>query len=192
MKNQHFFLLILLLPGGFVQMTFLFVHQSACFMIVLQWTVFVFLLEGKKKNCPVISKPKQRPSPSESVGNQFDMALTSMYTKVLTELDDRKRSTKCWQRNLSQYSLLPVVYYYVFCHNLSYSWRFSQCFGVSEEAPLLQMGFCMNGLNCFNVIAGFRWITILMQTLHQGHRSRVHRSDTKAGSGTWWCLAEGT
>lgn len=109
MKNQHFFLLILLLPGGFVQMTFLFVHQSACFMIVLQWTVFVFLLEGKKKNCPVISKPKQRPSPSESVGNQFDMALTSMYTKVLTELDDRKRSTKCWQRNLSQYSLLPVV-----------------------------------------------------------------------------------
>ena len=57
----------------------------------------------------MISKPKRRPSPTESVGNQFDMALTSMYTKVLTEWDDRRRSTKCWQRNLSQYSLLPVI-----------------------------------------------------------------------------------
>lgn len=44
--------------------TFLFVHQSACFMNVLQWTVFVSLLE-KKKNCPRISKAKQRPSPAE-------------------------------------------------------------------------------------------------------------------------------
>lgn len=50
MKNQHFFLLILLLPGGFVQMkTFHFVQQSACFMNVLQWTVFVSLTWKKKK-----------------------------------------------------------------------------------------------------------------------------------------------
>lgn len=59
MKNQHFFLLILLLPGGFVQMTFLFVHQSACFMNVLQWTVFVFLLEGKKKTAQWSQNPSK-------------------------------------------------------------------------------------------------------------------------------------
>ena len=53
MKNQHFFLLISLLPGVFVQNdTFLFVHQSACFMNVLQWTVFVSLLENKQKKLP--------------------------------------------------------------------------------------------------------------------------------------------
>lgn len=38
--------------------TFLFVHQSACFMNVLQRTVFVSLLE--KKNCPRISESKQK------------------------------------------------------------------------------------------------------------------------------------
>lgn len=54
-EKSALFLLILLLPGGFVLMTFLFVHQSACFMNVLHWTVFVSLLGGEKKK----SKYKQ-------------------------------------------------------------------------------------------------------------------------------------
>lgn len=49
-EKSALFLLISLLLGGFCPNdTFLFVHQSACFMNVLQWTVFVSLLEKKKK-----------------------------------------------------------------------------------------------------------------------------------------------
>lgn len=105
------FLLILLLPWGFVQSTHFFVHPSACFMNELQWTVFVSLLE--EKNCPRILKSTLRPSPTVLSCNRVDVTLTSMYTKVLTEWDDTKRSTKCWQRNLSQNSPLPVLINFV-------------------------------------------------------------------------------
>lgn len=43
----------------FCPVTFLFVHQSACFMNVLQWTVFVSLLE-KKKTAQGSQNPSKR------------------------------------------------------------------------------------------------------------------------------------
>lgn len=87
---------------GFCPNDLSLVHQSACFMNVLQWTVFVSLLE--KKNCPRTWKSKQRPGPAELVCSQFDM--TSMYTKVLTEGDETKCSTKCWWKNMSHDSVV--------------------------------------------------------------------------------------
>lgn len=60
--------------------TLLLVHQSACFMNELQWTVFVSLLEGgKKRNCPRISKSKLRPSPTVLSCNQVDMTDQHVY-----------------------------------------------------------------------------------------------------------------
>lgn len=55
----------------------------------------------RKKNCPRILKSTLRPSPTVLSCNRVDVTLTSMYTKVLTEWDDTKRSTKCWQRNFA-------------------------------------------------------------------------------------------
>lgn len=112
MKNQHFFSPDLAVTWGFCPDDFS-LCPSECMLYecvtMNSLCIFTWRKKNKQKNCPMISKPKRRPSPTESVGNQFDMALTSMYTKVLTEWDDRRRSTKCWQRNLSQYSLLPVI-----------------------------------------------------------------------------------
>lgn len=53
-------------------------------MNVLQQTVFLSLLEKTAQGY----KSKQRPSPTEPSCNQLDVALTSMYTKVLIELGE--------------------------------------------------------------------------------------------------------
>lgn len=105
---------------------------------------------GGGRDCPRISKSKQRLSPAELVCNQFDMALTSMYTKVLTEWDETKRSTKCWQRNMLQYSLLPVIISFVRIYHPVESFSVFFC-EKSEEAPFAPDGICMNWLKCFNV-----------------------------------------
>lgn len=91
-----------------------------------------------KKNCPRISKSMQTPSPTEFVCNQLDMALTSMYTKVL-KWDDTECSTKCW--NMSQYSLPPVIIHFVcIIYHPVQSFSVFSC-EKPEEAPSLQTGF---------------------------------------------------
>lgn len=156
-EKSALFLLISLLPGGFCPNdTFLFVHQSACFMNVLQWTVFVSLLEKKKekRNCPRILKSTQTPSPTEFVCNQLDMALTSMYTKVL-KWDDTECSTKCW--NMSQYSPPSVIIHFVcIIYHPVQSFSVFSC-EKSGEAPFASDGI-LHGLRC-NVRF---WITLLM------------------------------
>lgn len=145
MKNQHFFFSwsCCYLGGVCPNDTFLFVHQSACFMNVLQWTVFVPFTwrkekkqSRKKKTAQGYRKPSNGLVQLNLVCNQFDVALTSMYTKVLTEWDGTKRSTK-WQRNMSQYSLLPVIIYLSPPHPPQ--WKPPQCFLVRSPRTLL---FC--------------------------------------------------
>lgn len=156
-EKSALFLLILLLPGDLSKWTFFFVSQRACFMNVLQWTVFVSLLG--KRNCRRISKSKWRPRPPELLRSQLDMALTSMYTKVLTEREETKCSNKCWQRNMSQHSLLSVIISFVFIIYLPVV-LFQCLLEKSKKVPLLQVGFAWLGSSVS--LSGF-----LMQTLHR-------------------------
>lgn len=151
--------------------------------------IFTWRKKTKKQLPKDISRSEQRPSPTELVCNQFDMALTSMYTKVLTGWDETKRSTKCWQTNMSQYSLLPVIIEsFVIIYHPVETFSVFSC-ERPGDAPLLQMGFCMTGLQCFSVKPGFRWYrssnanTTSRPTLPQSRRPRGWVW-TEAGSGT--------
>lgn len=125
----------------------------------------------KKKNCPRILKSTLRPSPTVLSCNRVDVTLTSMYTKVLTEWDDTKRSTKCWQRNLPQNSPLPVLI--LFVYDLPSSRRF---FSVS----LWEGSELHTGLVRFQI-----FISLLMQTLHEVQSLETRcQVQTEAGSGT--------
>lgn len=109
MKNQHFFSWSCCYLGV-LWLFSLSIRVHALWMCYNEQSLYLYLKKKTKKQLPKdVSKSKQRPSPTELVWNQFDMALTSMYTKVLTGWDETKRSTKCWQKNMSQYSLLPVI-----------------------------------------------------------------------------------
>lgn len=79
MKNQHFFLLIMLLPGVFYRNdTFLFVHHECMLTNVLQQTVFVSLLWEK-----ICSETKQRPSPTDLTCNHFTWIWPARIPKCL-------------------------------------------------------------------------------------------------------------
>lgn len=115
--------------------TFLFVHQSACFTNVLQWTVFVSLLEKKnKKTAQGYRKPSKGLVQPNLVCNQFDVALTSMYTKVLTEWDETKTLYQMAKEHVTVFS---TSCYHFIRHNLSPSGNFSQCFLVRSQRRLL-------------------------------------------------------
>lgn len=92
---------------------------------------------------------------------------------MLTEWDETKCPTKCWQRNMSQYSLLYVI---IFCHHPV------ETFSVWEVRGRF---FALDGIS-HNWAQVFQckcqvwdYITLLMQTLHQG-QCWVY---TEAGSG---------
>lgn len=142
MKNQHFFSWSCCYLKVLSKWLFsLSIRVHALWMCYNEQSLYLYL---GGNNCPRISKSKQRPSPAELVWNQFDMALTSMYTKVLTEWDETKRSTKCWQRNMSQYSLLPVTISFVRIYHPMETFSVFSC-AKCEEAPLLQIGFAWLG-----------------------------------------------
>lgn len=67
------------------------------------------IFSWRKKNCPWISKSNQRPRPTELVCNQFDTALTSMYTKVLTK----------WDETNVRYFLTSYLLSYIISHRVS-------------------------------------------------------------------------
>lgn len=122
--------------------------------------IFTWRKKTKKNNCPRISKSEQRPSPTELVCNQFDMALTSMYTKVLTGWDETKRSTKCWQKNMSQYSLLPVIIKsFVIIYHAVETFSVFSC-ERPADAPLLQMGILHDWAPVFQCKARFQMISL--------------------------------
>lgn len=111
MENLHFFFWSCCYLGVLSNRhTSLSIRVHALWMSYNEQSLYLYL---KKKNCPRILKSTLRPSPTVLSCNRVDVTLTSMYTKVLTEWDDTKRSTKCWQRNLSQNSPLPVLINFV-------------------------------------------------------------------------------
>lgn len=129
--------------GVFLHKTYFFPSIRMHAKWMLQWAAFyLYLVEGeneKKKHCPRISKSKQRHGPAELACNLLVVAQTSMYTKVLTERDGRKRFTKCLQRTL-QYSLLAVIS--SLC-NLSLGTKF-QCF-LKSKSEKVQFFFFLSG-----------------------------------------------
>lgn len=94
-------------------------------------SLYLYLKKMKKKNnkkqTAHFIKVKQKPSPTESARNQFDVALTSMYTKVLTGWAEAKRSVK------ERVAVIVII-------NLIFQWKKSQCFHVSEDAPFAADG----------------------------------------------------
>lgn len=133
-KKSALFLLILPLPGGFV-----FVHQSACFMNVLQWSGFVSLPQKNYKN---------QVSPTELVCNQFGIALTSMYQSAYWV----GWSTMAYQiLAMSQYCLLLCWYL------LSLFYYTMETFSMWEvRRRFFAIGGILHGLKCFNVMPGLR------------------------------------
>lgn len=164
----------------FCPVTFLFVHQSACFMNVLQWTVFVSLLE--KKNCPRISKSEQTPSPAESVCNQSAMGLTSMYTKVL-----KSGRNQIALPNDGKGSCHSILFFLLWCLFSLFiiQWNLCQCFLLWSNRAVLcpQPGFTELCLSVWMWRRVSEFITLLMQTLHQSQSSKAHHRHA-AGSRT--------
>lgn len=128
------------------------IRVHALWMCYNEQSLYLYL-KKKKKNCPRISKSEQRPSPTELVCNRFDMAPTSMYTKVLTGWDETKRSTKCWQKNMSQYSQLHVIIksFVIIYHPVEKR---------PGDAPLLQMGILHDWAPVFQCKARFQMISL--------------------------------
>lgn len=165
MENLHFFFWSCCYLGVLSNRhTSLSIRVHALWMSYNEQSLYLYL---KKKNCPRILKSTLRPSPSVLSCNRVDVTLTSMYTKVLTEWDDTKRSTKCWQRNLSQNSPLPVLIHFVY--DLPSSRKF---FSVS----LWEGSELRTGLVRFQI-----FILLLMQTLHE-----VQSLETLPGSDRGW------
>lgn len=169
MENLHFFFWSCCYLGVLSNRhTSLSIRVHALWMSYNEQSLYLYL---KKKNCPRILKSTLRPSPTVLSCNRVDVTLTSMYTKVLTEWDDTKRSTKCWQWNLSQNSPLPVLIHFVY--DLPSSRKF---FSVS----LWEGSELRTGLVRFQI-----FISLLMQTLHEVQSLETRcRVQTEAGSGT--------
>lgn len=147
----------LAVTGGEGLSKWLFVHQSACFMNVLQWTVFVSLLEGKKKkkNCPRISKAKQRPSPTEfsilSIRRGSDQHVYQSAYQVGWNLNALPNVGKGICRSIL---LLPVIISFVIIYHRGN--LFSVFLGEVRGGSFAPDGICMTGLKFLNVMPGFR------------------------------------
>lgn len=150
--------------------TFLFVHQSACFMNELQWTVFVSLLEEKKKKLPKDIKFKLRPSPTVLSCNQVDMTDQHVYQsaywvgwhKMLYQMLAKDHVTE-----------FPTSCYHLFClSDLPSSRRFFSVF-LSDVGG----DTCASDWTWSNVMSGFRfyltpnanttWSSVLRYTSQQ-------------------------
>lgn len=84
------------------------------------------------------------------------MAVTSMYTKVLTESDETKRTTKCRQRNMSQYFEVSVVISFVrVVHHPVETFSVFSC-EKSRSGSFTSDRICMTGLKSSNRTSGFR------------------------------------
>lgn len=139
---------------------FSLVHQSACFVNVLQWTVFVSPLGegggerrggGIKKNC-LKALSSDIGISTQSVQQSFDQRVPKCSLRGPRQTDPLKTLSK----DESQYSTL--------CYFLSPrpQWNHSRC----EENK---------GLELCDVNTRLDHITLLMQTLHQGQRGSTLR-----------------
>lgn len=98
-------------------------------------------LKKKKITAQGYQKPSKGLAQLNSVCNQFDLALTSMYTKVLTGWDETKTLYQMLAKE--HVAVFSTSCYHFNVHHLSPSGLFPQCFSCekSEEAPLLLMRF---------------------------------------------------
>lgn len=146
MKNQHFFLLISLLPGGFLSKMTLFslsTRVHALWMCYNEQSLYLYLKTTKKKTAQGYRKPSKGQVQLNLVCNQFDVALTSMYTKVLTEWDETKRLP-----NVGKGTCHSILLSLLFRHHLSPSGNFLSVFLWGSFAP---DGICMTGLKGFRL-----------------------------------------
>lgn len=136
-----------------------------------------------KRNCSRIPESKKRPSPAELWINKLDVSLTSMYTKVFTKWDKTKRSTKCWQRKMSVFSI--SCYFFCLLHFIIH-WNLSRCILVRSQRRVLPYRWNWPHVSLWCQVSD--WIFLLMQTLHSVLRDSSQQCCTAERClGRRWC-----
>lgn len=113
MKNQHFFSWSCCYLGVLSKWLFtLSVRVHALWMCYNEQSLYLYL----EKNCPRISKSKQRPSPTELVCNQFEWLWPACIPKCLPRGLKKMLYQMLAKEHVTVFS--TSCYYHVFNHNL--------------------------------------------------------------------------
>lgn len=137
------------------------IRVHALWMCYNEQSLYLYLKKKQKKTAQGYWKPSKGLVHLNLVCNQFDVALTSMYTKVLTEWG---RSKTLYQMAKEHVTVFSTSCYHFIRHNLSPSGNVSQRekSNVAPFAPDVH-----DWAQMFQCHARFQTIsTLLMQTLH--------------------------